>query len=123
MAMKTRLTLGIVSVLGAAILAGCAATAPSKDPRASAPAAPVASSPSATGPTAYAEWVALQGFGGGSGVGGLARAPRYLREHLADPGFDLDAWADIAAGLVAWLDAHPATACWTEFHAAMASKL
>jgi hypothetical protein len=121
--MKTTLTFGIVGVLGVAVLAGCGGGAPSLYPQASAPPSTPPSSPSTTGPAAYAEWVALQGFGGGSGLAGLTRAPRFLREHLADPGFDLDAWADIAAGLVAWLDAHPPAACWTEFHAAMASKL
>lgn len=78
-----------------------------------------ATAASSAGPADYADWVARQGFGGGSGLDGLAKAPRYLRDHLGDPGFDLVHWAQIADELVRWLEEHQPADCWADYHAAL----
>jgi hypothetical protein len=116
----TRITLALVSVaLGVTILAGCSVGA---TPSATAPAA--TSTPTTPGPTAFADWIAREGFGGSSGLNNVNKLVIYLNEHSTSYAlFYIDADAADVASLLAWLDAHPATACWTEYHAAVRSSL
>lgn len=71
----------------------------------------------------FKDWVERQGFGGGSGLNGLSKAPRFLRDNAGRPGADLDTWATIAVGLQRWLGEHPPTACWADYHAVMAGHV
>jgi hypothetical protein len=116
----TTIVRSLVSVvLGATILAGCGTAAtPSPTP----PAA--TSTPTTAGPTAFADWIAREGFGGSSGLNNVNKLVIYLNEHSTTYAlFDIDADAADVASLLAWLDAHPATACWTEYHAAVRASL
>jgi hypothetical protein len=112
--------LGLVLVVGTSACAGT----PTAESGTQAPSQQATTTPtSSSGPSPYSEWVALQGFGGGSGIAGLARAPRFLREHTDNPGFDLTSWAEVADGLVRWLVGHEPTTCWAGYHAAVAERL
>lgn len=122
---RPRLRLGSVrgGLLVALLVAGCTAAAPATpSPAAATPA--VTPIPTAAGPTAFADWIAREGFGGSSGLSNVNKLVIYLNEHSTSYGlYDIDADAADVASLLAWLDAHPATACWTAYHASVTASL
>jgi len=107
---------------GIVLLAACSASPAASSRAATAPV--VTPAATAAGPTAFADWVARQGFGGSSGLNNINKLVIYLNEHGSTYALaDIDADAADVAHLLAWLDAHPATACWTAYRATMTASL
>jgi hypothetical protein len=118
----------VVAALFFVAVAGCSSAGGATPvPATSAPVltpSATAAAPTPAGPTAYADWVARQGFGGSSGLNNVAKLAGWLTEHRYDvTAFDLDGDHADVVRLVSWLDAHPATPCWVEYHATVRSLL
>ena len=64
---------------GIVLLAACSASPAASSRAATAPV--VTPAATAAGPTAFADWVARQGFGGSSGLNNINKLVIYLNEH------------------------------------------
>jgi hypothetical protein len=118
----SRSRLLVVVGLAATLIAGCGQSGakPSAPPASTLTA--VAATPS--GPVAFAEWTARQGFGGSSGLANMNKLAKWLDAHRGDATpFDLTSDSHDIDGLIAWLDQHPASSCWADYHAAMRALL
>jgi hypothetical protein len=109
------LAIAALIVIGAA---GC-----SQAPTGAPPTATPAPTPT-NGPTAYAAWVARQGFGGDAGLANVKKLAIWLGENarVVTP-YQLNGDRSDIDLLAAWLDDHPATACWADVHDALRNDL
>ena len=114
----------------ALLIAACAAPGGSVPPSAANTASPAPStaaapaSPTPAGPTAFAEWVDRQGFGGSSGLRDINKLALWLQDNMTiATAYDVTSETTRVARLIDWLDTHPATACWTSFRSDMLAIL
>lgn len=107
-------------VAASLLLAACGGSAPA------APAQPTPQpSPTTSGPTDFAAWIARQGFGGSSGLNEANKLILWIGDHPDQITVAMLDQEEIPAvrGLSTWLALHPPTNCWADYHATVSAGL